>query len=65
MKKVLFIALVILTVSSCKNDAENTMIVKGEIKGLQKGTLYLQKQVDSLLLSVDSLTVNGRNDFFY
>ena len=63
MKKVLFIALVILTVSSCKNDAENTMIVKGEIKGLQKGTLYLQKQVDSLLLSVDSLTVNGRNDF--
>ena len=63
MKKVLFIALIILVVSSCRNDAENTMIVKGEIKGLQKGTLYLQKQVDSLILSVDSLTVNGRNDF--
>lgn len=63
MKKVLFIALVILTVSSCKNEPENTMFVKGKIKGLKKGTLYLQKQVDSLILSVDSLTVNGRNDF--
>lgn len=63
MKKVLFIALVILTVSSCKNDVENTMFVKGKIKGFKKGTLYLQKQVDSLILSVDSLTVNGRNDF--
>jgi hypothetical protein len=63
MKKVLFIALVILTVSSCKNEVENTMFVKGKIKGLKKGTLYLQKQVDSLILSVDSLTVNGRNDF--
>ncbi len=63
MKKVLFIALIILTVSSCKNEVENTMFVKGKIKGLKKGTLYLQKQVDSLILSVDSLTVNGRNDF--
>ena len=63
MKKVLFIALIILTVSSCKNEVENTMFVKGKIKGLKKGTLYLQKQVDSLILSVDSLMVNGRNDF--
>ena len=63
MKKILFITLMILSVSSCKNDVEDTMFVKGEIKGLKKGTLYLQKQVDSLILSVDSLTVNGRNDF--
>jgi hypothetical protein len=63
MKKVLFIVLIILTVSSCKKDVENTMFVKGKIKGLKKGTLYLQKQVDSLILSVDSLTVNGRDDF--
>ncbi len=39
------------------------MFVKGKIKGLKKGTLYLQKQVDSLIQSVDSITVNGRNDF--
>ncbi len=39
------------------------MFVKGKIKGLKKGTLYLQKQVDSLILAVDSISVNGRNDF--
>ncbi len=63
MKKVLFIALGIIIVSSCAKDVENTMYVKGKIKGLKKGTFYLQKQMDSTILSVDSITVNGTNEF--
>lgn len=39
------------------------MYVKGKIKGLVKGTLYLQKQIDSLIVSVDSLEVNGTDEF--
>ena len=39
------------------------MYVKGNIRGLKKGTFYLQKQVDSLIRSVDSITVNGTNEF--
>lgn len=39
------------------------MFVKGNIKGLKKGTLYLQKQVDSLVVSVDSVQVNGTDEF--
>lgn len=35
------------------------MFVKGEVKGLKKGTLYLQKQVDTLLVSVDSIQLDG------
>jgi hypothetical protein len=39
------------------------MYVKGNIKGLKKGTLYLQKQLDSLIVSVDSVQVNGTSEF--
>jgi hypothetical protein len=35
------------------------MVVKGEIEGLRKGTLYLQKIKDSVLIDIDSLTVEG------
>jgi len=39
------------------------MIVKGQIKGLKKGTLYLQKMNDTLLVSVDSLALLGGDKF--
>ena len=39
------------------------MYVKGNIKGLKKGTLYLQKQIDSLIVSIDSIKVNGTDEF--
>ncbi len=39
------------------------MIVKGQIKGLKKGTLYLQKMKDTLLVSVDSMALLGDDKF--
>jgi len=35
------------------------MIVEGQIKGLKKGKLYLQKMKDTVLVSVDSVALNG------
>ena len=35
------------------------MHVSGKIDGLRKGTLYLQKVLDSTLVDVDSLVING------
>lgn len=63
MKKIFFIFFIALLVFSCKKDNGNTMYVKGKIKGLKKGTLYLQKQVDTLVISVDSVKVNGTDEF--
>ncbi len=63
MKKVLIFAIGVLFFISCNKENKNTMYVKGTIKGLKKGTLYLQKQVDSLVVSVDSVHVNGTEDF--
>jgi len=63
MKKIVVIALVSLIAIACEKDAENTMIVQGEIKDLKKGTLYLQKQQDSLIIVVDSITLDGTHNY--
>ena len=39
------------------------MLVQGQIKGLKKGTLYLQKLKDTLLVTVDSIAVLGDDKF--
>lgn len=39
------------------------MIVTGKIKGLKKGTLYLQKMKDTVLISVDSVALKGSDLF--
>ena len=46
-----------------KKDPDNLMIVEGSIQGLRKGTLYLQKLQDTLLINMDSTLVNGISDF--
>jgi len=63
MKKILLWVVLIVFVIACSGDSDNTMYVNGSIKGLKKGTLYLQKEMDSLLVSVDSVFVDGTDSF--
>lgn len=63
MKKITLWMLVVAMTVACSREADNTMYVKGTIKGLKKGTLYLQKQKDSLIVSVDSVFVDGTDTF--
>lgn len=49
--------------TSCSSKKEGNMLVQGQIKGLKKGTLYLQKMKDSLLISVDSISLLGNDQF--
>lgn len=61
MKK-LTLLLVILTIISCgKKEADLT--VTGTIKGLKKGTVYLQQLRDSSLVVLDSMVINGEQPF--
>ena len=61
MKKIYFlIPLIIL--SSCSSH-RNKMIVTGNIDGLKKGTVYLQQQQDSIIVSLDSININGNSEF--
>jgi hypothetical protein len=64
MKKALTALLLLLLISACEdNITENTMTVSGTVKGLKKGTLYLQHLPDSTLVTIDSLQVNGDGTF--
>ena len=41
------------------------MVVSGQIKGLKKGTLYLQHIPDSTLVNIDSIQIDGSGDFVF
>jgi len=41
------------------------MNLTGNVKGLKKGTLLLQKIEDSLLITLDSVTINGKSAFHF
>ncbi len=63
MKKIIALFAIALVAFACSSKKEGNMIVKGQIKGLKKGTLYLQKMNDTLLVSVDSLALLGDDKF--
>lgn len=66
MKKTLFLVLVGFCLISCGDGiTEKTMTVSGNVKGLKKGTLYLQHIPDSVLVVVDSLEVDGDGNFSF
>lgn len=62
MKKV-FVICLLLVIASCSKEKQGNMIVKGKIKGLKKATLYLQKLQDTVMVSVDSITLLGNENF--
>ena len=63
MKKIIAICAMAVLVLSCSSKKEGNMIIQGQIKGLKKGTLYLQKMNDTALVSVDSLKLLGDDKF--
>ena len=63
MKKIIVFIIVSVVVFGCNKEKTNTMLVRGEIKNLKKGVLYLQKIKDTLLITVDSIFLDGVNTF--
>ena len=69
IKKYLLITLLGSLVFSCdqnkKSNFEDLMVVKGSIKGLRKGKLYLQRIKDTMLINLDSTYIDGSPDFTF
>jgi hypothetical protein len=63
MKKFITIFVFAIIAFACSSKKEGNMIVKGQIKGLKKGTLYLQKMKDTVLVTVDSMALLGDDKF--
>lgn len=62
VNKTLAVAAGLLLLLSC-NRNENVMHLTGQVKGLKKGKIYLQKVKDSTLVTLDSLVVDGNSNF--
>jgi len=63
MKKFFTIILLVLIVACSQEKEQGNMVVQGQIKGLKKGTLYLQKMKDTVIVSVDSIVLFGNDTF--
>jgi len=62
MKNILFLISILFLALACSEKEKNTTIT-GDIKGLKKGTLYLEKLNDSTMVTLDSLVVSGNSRF--
>lgn len=64
MKKILF-AFAALAIISCNDEksTEGNLHIKGNIKGLKQGTLYVQKIVDTVLVPIDTIQIKGDSKF--
>jgi hypothetical protein len=63
MKKIIGVLVLSILMIACSSKKEGNMIVEGTIKGLKKGTLYLQKMNDTAIFTVDSIAVYGDGNF--
>jgi len=62
MKKIILLLFSSIGILAC-SETESNLIVTGNIKDLKKGTIFLQKIEDTLLINVDSVQVNGNSEF--
>lgn len=63
MKKIIVVLVVSILMIACSSKKDGNMVVEGTIKGLKKGTLYLQKMNDTAIISMDSVNVLGDGNF--
>lgn len=61
MKNLLTLFLLALLIISCSKSGNLT--VSGTVKGLKKGTLYVQRIQDTVLITMDSLVIDGDPEF--
>jgi hypothetical protein len=62
MKKFGLLLLTLCCLAACSSEEKN-LTIKTQVQGLKKGTLYLQKIKDTSLVTLDSVLVNGQEEF--
>jgi len=64
MKKISILIAFIICLTACSEKKDN-LVITGAVKGLKKGTLYLQKIEDTVLVTIDSLNIKGDPNFVF
>jgi len=65
MRKSIITLVSILVLASCGKKEESTknFVLTGNIEGLKKGTLYIQRIKDTTLIPIDTIKINGDSHF--
>ncbi|KAB1156536.1 DUF4369 domain-containing protein [Flavobacterium luteum] len=64
MKYSIITVFFLVIISSCnKPESKSNLHITGNVKGLKKGTLYIQKIVDTSLVAIDTIEINGDSHF--
>jgi hypothetical protein len=64
MKKPIVVIFTLLLLASCSKEVSKTNLhLTGNIKGLKKGTLYIQRIVDTSLVALDTIKIDGDSKF--
>lgn len=64
MKKiVLFVFAISLFIACNKKEAKTNLHITGNVKGLKKGVLYIQRIIDTSLVIIDSIKIEGNSNF--
>jgi hypothetical protein len=64
MKKSILALLSLIALSSCnKEESKTNLHITGNIKGLKNGTLYIQRVVDTSLVTIDTINIDGNSTF--
>ncbi len=65
MKHYLVFLLIGIITLSCQTTPKNNTLISGEVMGLKKGKLYLERIQDSALVIIDSIRVDGDSRFSF
>jgi len=64
MRKSIILLFSFLFLLSCSDKkSEKNFVLTGNIKGLKKGTLYIQRINDTVLVGIDTIKINGDSNF--
>jgi len=62
-KSIIAFAALALLASCSKKESTDSLHITGNIKGLKNGTLYIQRIVDTSLVAIDSIKIDGSSAF--
>jgi len=64
MRKTIFTLITLVSLSSCnEKKSDKNLHITGYIKGLKKGTLYIQRIKDTSLVALDTIKIDGDSHF--
>jgi hypothetical protein len=64
MKKTIIAFITLAVLASCnEKESKAHLHLTGNIKGLKNGTLYIQRVVDTTLVALDTITIDGNSNF--